>query len=158
MKIGVPREIKTLEYRVGMTPAGVPELVNDGHEVCVETGAGEGIGMSNADYVAAGARVLDKAGDVFATADMIVKVKEPQLDECAMLRPDQVLFTYLHLAADPAQAEALVKSGTTAIAYETVTADDGSLPLLTPMSEVAGRLSVQAGAAALQKAHGGCGV
>ena len=158
MKIGVPKEIKTLEFRVGMTPAGVRELVTDGHEVFVETQAGEGIGMSNADYVAAGAKVLDKAEDVFETADMIIKVKEPQLNECAMLRSDQVLFTYLHLAADPAQAEALVKSGTTAIAYETVTSDDGSLPLLTPMSEVAGRLSIQAGAFALQKANGGRGV
>ncbi len=158
MKIGVPKEIKTLEFRIGMTPAGVRELVDDGHQVLVETHAGEGIGMSSADYVAAGAAVLDKAEDVFAKSDMIVKVKEPQLDECAMLRPGQVLFTYLHLAADPAQAEALVKSGTTAIAYETVTADDGSLPLLTPMSEVAGRLSIQAGAFALQKAHGGRGV
>jgi alanine dehydrogenase len=158
MKVGVPKEIKTLEFRVGMTPAGVRELVHDGHEVIVETNAGEGIGMSNADYVAAGAKVVDKAEDVFAAADMIVKVKEPQLSECAMLRKDQVLFTYLHLAADPAQAEALIKSGTTAIAYETVTADDGSLPLLTPMSEVAGRLSIQAGAFALQKANGGRGV
>ena len=158
MKIGVPKEIKTLEFRVGLTPAGVRELVDDGHEVFVETHAGEGIGMSNADYVAAGATVLDKAEDVFAKSDMIVKVKEPQLNECAMLKPDQVLFTYLHLAADAAQAEALVKSGTTAIAYETVTADDGSLPLLTPMSEVAGRLSIQAGAFALQKANGGRGV
>ena len=104
MKIGVPKEIKTLEFRVGMTPAGVRELVNDGHDVFVETNAGVGIGMSNADYVAAGAQVLEKAEDVFATADMIIKVKEPQLNECAMLRPDQVLFTYLHLAADPAQA------------------------------------------------------
>ena len=104
MKIGVPKEIKTLEFRVGMTPAGVRELVRDGHEVIVETSAGEGIGMSNADYVAAGATVVDKAEDVFAAADMIVKVKEPQLHECAMLRPDQVLFTYLHLAADPCDA------------------------------------------------------
>ena len=117
MKIGVPKEIKTLEFRVGMTPAGVRELVTDGHEVIVETHAGEGIGMSNADYVAAGAKVVDRAEDVFAAADMIVKVKEPQLSECAMLREDQVLFTYLHLAADPAQTEALVKSGTTAIAH-----------------------------------------
>ena len=158
MKIGVPKEIKTLEFRVGMTPAGVRELVHDGHEVVVESKAGEGIGMSNADYVAAGAKVVDKAEEVFATADMIVKVKEPQLHECAMLREGQVLFTYLHLAADPAQAEALVKSGTTAIAYETVTANDRSLPLLTPMSEVAGRLSIQAGAFALQKANGGRGI
>lgn len=158
MKIGIPKEIKTLEFRVGMTPAGVRELVHDGHEVYVETSAGDGIGMSNADYVAAGATVLDKAEDVFAEADMVVKVKEPQLEECAMLRKDQVLFTYLHLAADPKQAEALVKSGTTAIAYETVTADDRTLPLLTPMSEVAGRLSIQSGAFALQKANGGRGI
>ena len=158
MKIGVPKEIKTLEFRVGMTPAGVRELVHDGHEVVVETKAGEGIGMSNADYVAAGAKVVDSADEVFATADMIVKVKEPQLNECAMLRENQVLFTYLHLAADPEQAKALVNSGTTAIAYETVTSNDGSLPLLTPMSEVAGRLSIQAGAFALQKANGGRGI
>lgn len=158
MKIGVPKEIKTLEFRVGMTPAGVREVVSDGHEVFVETGAGEGIGMSNADYVAAGATVLDSAEAVFGEAEMIVKVKEPQLAECAMLRNDQVLFTYLHLAADPKQTEALVNSGTTAIAYETVTAKDGSLPLLTPMSEVAGRLSIQAGAFALQKANGGRGI
>jgi alanine dehydrogenase len=158
MKIGVPKEIKTLEFRVGMTPAGVRELVHDGHDVFVESGAGEGIGMSNADYVAAGATVLDAAEDVFAEGELIVKVKEPQLNECAMLRRDQVLFTYLHLAADPKQTEALVESGTTAIAYETVTANDGSLPLLTPMSEVAGRLSIQSGAFALQKANGGRGI
>ena len=158
MKIGVPKEIKVLEYRVGMVPAGVRELVSDGHEVFVETDAGAGIGMTDADYEAAGATVLDTAKAVFDAAELIVKVKEPQLSECEMLRSDQVLFTYLHLAADPAQAEALVKSGTTAIAYETVTANDGSLPLLTPMSEVAGRLSIQAGAFALQKANGGRGV
>lgn len=158
MKIGVPKEIKTLEFRVGMTPSGVRELVDDGHALYVEANAGEGIGMSNADYEAAGATVLDKAEDVFKTADMIVKVKEPQLKECAMLREDQVLFTYLHLAADRAQTQALLESGTTAIAYETVTAKDGSLPLLTPMSEVAGRLSIQAGAFALQKANGGRGI
>ncbi len=158
MKVGVPKEIKTLEFRVGMTPAGVAELVGDGHEVFVETTAGEGIGMTDADYEKVGATVLDTADGVFDAADMIVKVKEPQLNECEMLRPDQVLFTYLHLAADPAQTEALVKSGTTAIAYETVTANDGSLPLLTPMSEVAGRLSIQCGAYALQKANGGRGV
>ncbi|MEM7430311.1 MAG: alanine dehydrogenase [Pseudomonadota bacterium] len=158
MKVGVPKEIKTLEFRVGMTPAGVVELVGDGHEVFVETNAGEGIGMTDADYENAGATVLDSAEAVFDAAEMIVKVKEPQLNECEMLRDDQVLFTYLHLAADPAQTEALVKSGTTAIAYETVTADDGSLPLLTPMSEVAGRLSIQCGAYALQKANGGRGV
>ena len=128
MRIGVPKEIKTLEFRVGMTPAGVGELVHDGHEVFVETNAGLGIGMSDADYEKAGARVLGTAREVFDAAEMIVKVKEPQLPECEMLREDQVLFTYLHLAADPAQAKALVESGTTAIAYETVTAKDGSLP------------------------------
>jgi len=158
MKVGVPKEIKILEYRVGMVPAGVRELVHDGHEVIVETNAGAGIGMTDADYEAAGAKVVSTAKEVFAEAEIIVKVKEPQLEECSMLRPEQVLFTYLHLAADPAQAEALVKSGATAIAYETVTAKDGSLPLLTPMSEVAGRLSIQAGAYALQKANGGSGV
>jgi len=158
MKIGVPKEIKTLEFRVGMTPAGVAELVVDGHEVVVETNAGTGIGMTDADYEKAGALVLKTPEKVFEAADMIVKVKEPQLHECAMLSEDQVLFTYLHLAADPAQTEALVKSRTTAIAYETVTASDGSLPLLTPMSEVAGRLSIQAGAHTLQKANGGRGV
>jgi alanine dehydrogenase len=157
MRIGVPKEIKTLEFRVGMTPAGAYEMVHDGHEVFVETNAGAGIGVTDADYEAAGATVLDTALEVFEKAEMIVKVKEPQLNECALLREDQFLFTYLHLAADPAQTEALVKSGTTAIAYETVTAPDGSLPLLTPMSEVAGRLSIQAGAFALQKANGGSG-
>lgn len=157
MKIGVPKEIKTLEFRVGMTPAGVLEVIHDGHEVIVETNAGAGIGVSDADYEAVGAKVVGTAKEVFDQAEMIVKVKEPQLNECAMLRPDQVLFTYLHLAPDPAQTKALIESGTTAIAYETVTAKDGSLPLLTPMSEVAGRLSIQAGAYALQKANGGCG-
>src|SRR5690606_28924521 len=124
----------------------------------VETGAGAGIGVADADYEAAGARIARSAKEVFDQAELVVKVKEPQASECAMLRPDQVLFTYLHLAADRKQAEALVRSGTTAIAYETVTAPDGSLPLLTPMSEVAGRLSIQAGAYALQKANGGRGV
>jgi alanine dehydrogenase len=157
MKIGVPKEIKTLEFRVGMTPAGVHEVVHDGHEAVVETNAGLGIGFTDADYETAGAQVVGTAKEDFEPAEMIVKVKEPQLNECAMLRDDQVLFTYLHLAPDPKQTEALVKSGTTAIAYETVTAVDGSLPLLTPMSEVAGRLSIQAGAFALQKANGGCG-
>jgi alanine dehydrogenase len=158
MKVGVPKEIKVLEYRVGMVPAGVLELVHDGHEVIVESNAGAGIGMTDADYRAAGARVVATAKEVFDEAELIVKVKEPQLAECGMLRRGQVLFTYLHLAADPAQAEALIRSGATAIAYETVTASDGSLPLLTPMSEVAGRLSIQAGAFALQKANGGRGV
>ena len=158
MKIGVPKEIKTLEFRVGLTPAGVHELVHDGHEVVVETNAGMGIGVTDSDYGVAGAKIAATPEEIFADADMIIKVKEPQLHECAMLRPGQVLFTYLHLAPDPAQTNALIASGATAIAYETVTADDGSLPLLTPMSEVAGRLSIQAGAAALQKANGGRGV
>jgi alanine dehydrogenase len=138
--------------------AHLRELVSDGHEVIVETNAGAGIGMTDADYTAAGAKVVGRAEQIFEQADLVVKVKEPQLHECAMLREGQVLFTYLHLAADPKQAEALVKSGCTAIAYETVTAADRSLPLLTPMSEVAGRLSIQAGAFALQKANGGRGV
>ncbi|HEX7062756.1 MAG TPA: alanine dehydrogenase [Woeseiaceae bacterium] len=158
MRVGVPKEIKVLEYRVGMVPAGVRELVHDGHEVLVETGAGAGIGVTDADYEEAGARIARSAKEVFEKSELIVKVKEPQPAECAMLRSDQVLFTYLHLAADRKQTEALVRSGVTAIAYETVTAPDGSLPLLTPMSEVAGRLSIQAGAFALQKANGGRGV
>jgi len=158
VRIGVPKEIKVHEYRVGMVPAGVRELVDAGHEVLVETQAGAGIGFTDQDYQSAGARIAEGAAEVFGAADLLVKVKEPQLHECAMLRPDQVLFTYLHLAADPAQARALCDSGTTAIAYETVTAPDGSLPLLTPMSEVAGRMSVQVGATCLQKANGGRGL
>jgi alanine dehydrogenase len=158
MKIGVPREIKVHEYRVGLVPASVRELIAAGHEVLVETTAGAGIGITNADYEAVGAKIVDTAEAVFAQAQLIVKVKEPQLAECAMLRPGQLLFTYLHLAADLAQADALCKSGATAIAYETVTADDGSLPLLTPMSEVAGRMSIQVGAACLEKENGGAGV
>jgi alanine dehydrogenase len=158
MRVGVPKEIKVLEYRVGMTPSGVKELVSDNHEVFVETNAGMGIGMTDQDYENAGATVLATAKEVFDIAELVIKVKEPQLKECEMLRSDQVLFTYLHLAADPEQASALIKSGVTAIAYETVTARDGSLPLLTPMSEVAGRLSIQAGAFSLQKANGGRGV
>jgi alanine dehydrogenase len=158
MRIGCPKEIKVHEYRVGLVPAGVRELVESGHEVFVETQAGAGIGISDDAYRAAGARILPTAAAVFETAELVVKVKEPQQSECAMLRSGQVLFTYLHLAADPAQAAALVKSGVTAIAYETVTAVDGSLPLLTPMSEVAGRMSIQVGATFLQKAHGGFGV
>ena len=158
MRIGVPKEIKVHEYRVGIVPSGVSELVAAGHEVWVETGAGAGIGFSDADYLSAGAQMAARPEEVFATAELIVKVKEPQLIECARLRSDQVLFTYLHLAADPEQAAALCESGVTAIAYETVTAEDGSLPLLTPMSEVAGRMSVQVGAENLQKASGGLGV
>ena len=158
MRIGVPKEIKNHEYRVGLVPAGVRELVASGHQVLVQATAGAGIGVDDAAYVAAGAKIVATAKEVFDGAEMVVKVKEPQLAECKMLRPGQVLFTYLHLAADAAQANALVASGATAIAYETVTAPNGSLPLLTPMSEVAGRMSVQVGAASLQKANGGLGV
>jgi len=158
MRIGVPSEIKIHEYRVGLMPAAVRELVSDGHQLAVQSGAGNGVGCSDEDYRAAGAQILPDARAVFGASEMIVKVKEPQAAECALLRPGQLLFTYLHLAADRAQAEALMKSGAVAIAYETVTAPDGSLPLLVPMSEVAGRMSVQVGAYYLQKAQGGRGV
>lgn len=158
MRIGVPKEIKNNEFRVGLVPASVRELANRGHEVFVETNAGIGIGMTDDDYTAAGAQILGDAQSVFAKAEMIVKVKEPQAVERAMLRTDQVLFTYLHLAPDAPQTEDLVKSGATCIAYETVTDRKGGLPLLAPMSEVAGRLSIQAGAWCLEKAHGGSGV
>jgi alanine dehydrogenase len=158
MRIGVPREIKVHEYRVGLVPAGVRELTAAGHEVVVETGAGKGIGVDDAHYEACGAKVVGSAEQVFAGSEMIVKVKEPQPKECLMLRPGQVLFTYLHLAADREQALGLMKSGATAIAYETVTGRNNSLPLLTPMSEVAGRMSIQVGASCLQKAQGGFGV
>jgi alanine dehydrogenase len=158
MRIGVPKEIKVHEYRVGLVPAGARELVAAGHEVLVETSAGIGIGVDDAQYRAAGAAIAANAAEVFARADMVVKVKEPQPAEIGMLRKDQLLFTYLHLAADPLQARGLMASGATAIAYETVTAPNGSLPLLTPMSEVAGRMSIQVGAASLQKANGGFGV
>lgn len=158
MKIGVPKEIKIHEYRVGLVPAAVRELVGSGHEVLVEQGAGAGVGFDDAAYQAVGAHIVGDARAVFGAADLVVKVKEPQLVECAMLRPGQVLFTYLHLAADRPQAEALMRSGAHAIAYETVTARDGSLPLLTPMSEVAGRMSVQVGATLLHKSAGGRGI
>jgi alanine dehydrogenase len=158
MKIGVPKEIKNHEYRVGLIPSSVQELVAAGHEVLVERGGGLGVGISDDHYRAVGASIVKDAATVFSEAELIVKVKEPQLSECAMLKPHQTLFTYLHLAADPDQAKALQRSGATAIAYETVTADDGSLPLLTPMSEVAGRMSIQVGAYSLQKASGGAGV
>ena len=158
MRIGVPKEIKNHEYRVGMTPSAVREAVHHGHKVLVQAGAGAGIGCDDDSYRHAGAQVLASAADVFATAELIVKVKEPQPAECAMLRKGQVLFTYLHLAPDPAQAEALLNSGCTAIAYETITDDRGGLPLLAPMSEVAGRMAIQVGAVALQKASGGRGV
>jgi alanine dehydrogenase len=158
MRIGAPKEIKVHEYRVGLTPDAVAELTARGHSVTVETGAGEGVDFSDADYVAAGAQIAASAAEVFETAELIVKVKEPQPQECARLRPDQTLFTYLHLAADRPQAEALMRSGATCIAYETVTDERGGLPLLRPMSEVAGRMSVQVGAHYLEKAHGGRGV
>ncbi len=158
MRIGVPREIKVHEYRVGLVPAAARELVEAGHEVLVETRAAAGIGFTDADYQRVGARIAATADEVFANSDLVIKVKEPQPQECARLRKGQVLFTYLHLAADKAQTEALLKSGATCVAYETVTAPDGSLPLLTPMSEVAGRMSVQVGASCLQKANGGRGI
>ncbi|MGV0910584.1 alanine dehydrogenase [Martelella sp. FOR1707] len=158
MLVGCPKEIKNHEYRVGLTPASVREYVAHGHQVIVETGAGAGIGAGDDAYRAAGATVVPDAATVFARADMIVKVKEPQPSEWAQLREGQLLYTYLHLAPDPAQTEGLLASGVTAIAYETVTDERGGLPLLAPMSEVAGRLSIQAGATALQKANGGLGV
>ncbi len=158
MRVGVPTEIKNNEYRVGLTPASIAELMAAGHTVVVQAGAGLGVDFTDADYVAAGARIVADATAVFAEADMIVKVKEPQPGEVAMLRPHHLLFTYLHLAADKPQAEGLMASGATAIAYETVTAPDGTLPLLKPMSEVAGRMSVQCGAHYLEKHQGGRGV
>jgi len=158
MRIGVPKEVKNHEYRVGMVPSSVRESVGNGHEVFVETNAGAGIDISDDDYRQAGAIIVDTAAEIFATTDLIVKVKEPQLNECKMLREGQILFTFLHLAPDPKQANLLIESGCTAIAYETVTDDQGRLPLLAPMSEVAGRMSVQAGAHALEKAQGGRGI
>ncbi len=158
MLIGVPKEIKNHEYRIGLTPAGVGELVRAGHEVMVETQGGASIGFEDDNYRAAGASVVASAQAVFERAQMIVKVKEPQPEECAMLSPGQILFTYLHLAPDPAQTELLLNSGVTAIAYETVTDARGGLPLLAPMSEVAGRMSIQAGAFYLEKENGGLGV
>ena len=158
MLIGVPKEIKVHEYRVGLTPESAAELIHAGQEVLVETGAGAGIGAEDAEYEAAGARIAPDAKTVFAKADMIIKVKEPQPAECAMLREGQILYTYLHLAPDPEQTKALIKSGAVCIAYETVTDDNGDLPLLKPMSQVAGRLAVQVGATALQKVGGGRGV
>ncbi|WP_426267319.1 alanine dehydrogenase [Sphingomonas sp. LHG3443-2] len=158
MRVGVPKEIKNHEYRVGLTPASVKELVAAGHELFVETGAGMGIDCPDNAYVKAGATILPDAASVFETAEMIVKVKEPQPGEIAMIKPHHLLFTYLHLAADKPQAEGLMKSGATCIAYETVTSRSGALPLLKPMSEVAGRLSIQVGAHYLEKAQGGRGV
>ena len=158
MRVGVPREVKNREYRVALTPAGVTELVRAGHEVLVERGAGEGSSIPDADYAAAGARIVAAADDVWADADLLLKVKEPIEEEYHRLRRGQTLFTYLHLAASKECTDALVASGTTAIAYETVQTADGALPLLAPMSEVAGRMAPQVGAHSLERAHGGRGV
>jgi len=158
MIVGIPKEIKNHEYRIGMTPAGVRELVNRGHQVLVETEGGVGVGFDNASYEEVGAQIVANPEDIFAAADMIIKVKEPQPNECRMLRSGQILFTYLHLAPDPEQAQLLLDSGVSAIAYETVTNAKGGLPLLAPMSEVAGRMSIQAGAHHLEKAQGGNGM
>jgi alanine dehydrogenase len=158
MLIGVPKEIKNHEYRVGLTPASANELIHHGHQVMVQTQAGMGIGMDDAAYQAVGAEIVTTAEAIFERAEMIIKVKEPQPNECRMLREGQLLFTYLHLAPDPTQTELLVASGVTAIAYETVTDKRGGLPLLVPMSEVAGRMSIQAGAMCLEKSHGGAGL
>ncbi len=158
MKIGIPKEIKIHEYRVGMVPASVKEAILHGHTVYVETQAGEGIGYTDKDYIAVGAQIVISAQAVFEQADMIVKVKEPQRQERRLLRKDQILFTYLHLAPDREQTEDLINSGAVCIAYETVTDDNGQLPLLAPMSEVAGRMALQAGAFALEKSRGGRGV
>lgn len=157
MRVGVPKEIKNHEYRIGLTPEGVSELVHAGHEVLVETNGGAAIGFTDEHYVAAGAKIAADAAAVFAAADMIVKVKEPQPDECRQLRPGQILFTYLHLAPDPEQTRLLLESGASCVAYETVTAAQGGLPLLAPMSEVAGRMAIQAGCHSLEKAQGGSG-
>src|SRR5579859_5026574 len=158
MRIGVPKEIKNHEYRVGLIPSSVQELVHNGHQVLVQVGAGLGAGITDADYVAAGATMIDSADQIFADADMIVKVKEPLAVERKKLRKGQILFTYLHLAPDAEQTKDLIDSGAICIAYETVTSPNGSLPLLTPMSEVAGRLAPQVGAHSLEKAQGGRGV
>ena len=158
MLVGVPKEIKDNEFRVGLTPGSVAELVHHGHKALVEKGAGVGSGLADEEYIAAGATLIDKPEDIFARADMIVKVKEPLAAERRQLRAGQVLYTYLHLAPDLAQTKDLIASGATCIAYETVTSPTGGLPLLTPMSEVAGRLAPQVGAHALEKAQGGRGV
>ncbi|HEX3862026.1 MAG TPA: alanine dehydrogenase [Stellaceae bacterium] len=158
MLIGVPKEVKTHEYRVGLVPGSVREMVHHGHKVVVETGAGAGIGFDDAAYRKAGAEIVDRAAEVFAAAELIVKVKEPQPAEIGLLRRGQILFTYLHLAADRALTEGLLKSGAIGIAYETVTDRNGGLPLLAPMSEVAGRMSIQVGAHCLEKEQGGMGV
>ena len=158
MIIGVPQEVKNNEYRVGLTPGNVSGLCKQGHSVLIQRGAGEQIGLSDEAYRLAGASLINSAAEVFHKAEMIVKVKEPQAQECAMLREDQILFTYLHLAPDPKKTKALLQSGATCIAYEIVTAMNGALPLLVPMSEVAGRMSIQASAPHLEKTNGGLGV
>lgn len=158
MLVGVPKEIKNHEYRVGLTPESVAEVIRNGHEVIVQNNAGAGIGAMDEAYQAAGAEIVETAQEIFARADMIIKVKEPQPQERQMLREDQILYTYLHLAPDAEQTNDLVASGAICIAYETVTSPQGDLPLLKPMSQVAGRLSIQAGATALEKANGGLGV
>lgn len=158
MQIGVPKETKNHEYRVGLAPSSVREIVSHGHQIVVEQQAGEGIGASDADYRSAGATVTEDVARLFNECDMIVKVKEPQADEREMLREGQILFTYLHLAPDSEQTEDLVKSGATCIAYETVTSPHGGLPLLAPMSKVAGRMAIQAGAHCLEQPHGGLGM
>ena len=155
MLIGVPKEIKSNEYRIGLTPAGVRELVHNGHQVLVQRNGGATIGFEDEHYTQAGAEIVDTPREIFDRAEMIIKVKEPQPDECRMLRPGQVLFTYLHLAPDPEQTRLLIESGATCIAYETVTSDSGGLPLLAPMSEVAGRMAIQAGAYNLEITQGG---
>ena len=157
MLIGVPKEIKNHEYRIGLTPAAVREYVENGHDVIIENNGGAAIGFTNEQYMEAGATIIDTPDEIFQRADMIVKVKEPQPNECKMLREGQILYTFLHLAPDPTQTELLGKAGCTAIAYETVTDNRNGLPLLAPMSEVAGRMSIQAGAHYLEKAHGGSG-
>jgi len=158
MLIGVPKEIKNQEYRVGLVPSSVRELVHHGHDVIVETKAGEGIGFDDDSYIAVGAKIAAQSGDIFDSVQMIVKVKEPQANECMMLREDQIIFTYLHLAPDPELTEGLIKSKCVAIGYETVTDPWGGLPLLAPMSEIAGRMSAQVGASCLEKQPGGAGI
>ncbi len=158
MKIAVPKEIKNNENRVGLTPSGARQLIQDGHEVFVQHNAGMGIGISDEEYTKAGAKIVPTLEDAYATGDMIIKVKEPQANEIALLKPHHILYTYLHLAADKPQTEGLMKSGATCIAYETIQLEDGSLPLLVPMSEVAGRMSVQVGATYLQLDKGGRGI
>ena len=158
MLVGVPKEIKNHEYRIGLTPAGVRELVQCGHQILVERGGGEAIGLSDDMYQNAGAELVATGSEIFVRAELVVKVKEPQPNECKLLREGQTLFTYLHLAPDPEQTKLLVESGATCIAYETVTDEHGGLPLLAPMSEVAGRMSIQAGAHCLEKAQGGSGI